>query len=133
MHCSAASLFRHTTNLRVGLSAAAPKRCLQQTKRFCSASKNLPAPDVQKLAQLAHISVTDQQVKDWEPKLQSILQWFSQLQQADVTGVEPAVRADINADSTLRDDIPEECDSRVELMAEVPDRENAYVKVPKIM
>ena len=81
---------------------------------------------------------------------------FSQLQQADVTGIEPAVRADINADSVLREDVPEECDSRyvqmqlvcfwsacaycscpccyrAELMAEVPDRENAYVKVPKIM
>ena len=84
---------------------------------------------------------------------------FSQLQQADVTGIEPAVRADIDADSVLRDDVPEECESRyvgmlvrcwpacvhvtchsvahaayrVDLMAEVPDRENAYVKVPKIM
>lgn len=37
---------------------------------------------------------------------------FNQLQQADVTGVEPSVRADITADSVLRDDIPEEFESR---------------------
>lgn len=123
------------------------------------------------------------QVKDWEPKLQSILEWcvhlvlvvlhlchslslicirfhcrFGQLQQADVGSIEPAVRADVTPDNVLRDDIPVECDSRQgvkrpdhsmcsvsrcsfsasclcreELMAEVPEMENAYVKVPKIM
>ncbi|DBB08002.1 TPA: hypothetical protein ACH3X3_009376 [Trebouxia sp. C0006] len=100
------------------------------------------------------------QVKDWEPKLQSILEWFGQLQQADVGSIEPAVRADVTPDNVLRDDIPVECDSRhgvkqpdqsnqlcsvsrcsftafslcrEELMAEVPEMENAYVKVPKIM
>ncbi len=125
------------------------------------------------------------QVKDWEPKLQSILEWcvhlmllvlhlfhslslpciyfhcrFGQLQQADVGSIEPAVRADVTPDNVLRDDIPVECDSRYgvkrpdqsnqlcsvsrcsftasclcreALMAEVPEMENAYVKVPKIM
>lgn len=72
-------------------------------------------------------------MKDWEPKLQSILEWFGQLQQADVGSIEPAVRADVTPDSVLRDDIPVECDSREELMAEVPEMESAYVKVPKIM
>ena len=77
------------------------------------------------------------QVKDWEPKLQSILEWcahlsllvwhlfhslslpciyfhcrFGQLQQADVGSIEPAVRADVTPDSVLRDDIPVECDIR---------------------
>ena len=37
---------------------------------------------------------------------------FSQLQQADVTGIKPAIRADMNANNVLRDDVPEECDSR---------------------
>ena len=37
---------------------------------------------------------------------------FGQLQQADVSGVEPAVRADINANNVLREDVPVECDSR---------------------
>lgn len=76
------------------------------------------------------------QVRDWEPKLQSILQWsaldfvsaygarhadwcnlcvdcrFGQLQQADVTGIEPAVRADVQADNVLRDDVPQESANR---------------------
>ncbi|DBB06632.1 TPA: hypothetical protein ACH3X1_012153 [Trebouxia sp. C0004] len=101
------------------------------------------------------------QVKDWEPKLQSILEWFGQLQQADVGSIEPAVRANVTPDNVLRDDIPVECDSRhgvkrldrtsnqpcsvsrcsftasclcrEALMAEVPEMEHAYVRVPKIM
>ncbi len=37
---------------------------------------------------------------------------FGQLQQADVSGIEPAVRADINANNVLRDDVAQEFDSR---------------------
>lgn len=79
------------------------------------------------------MSVTDQEVKDWEPKINSILEWFGQLQDVDVSGIEPAIRADIHADNVLRDDVAVECESREELMAGVPEKENAYVKVPKIM
>lgn len=94
---------------------------------------------------------------------------FAQLQQADVSHVEPAVRADINIATVLRDDVPVEYDNRYRyihhmlqfwyiciheartpqpskhdilspqfccreaLLAEVPEREGAFVKVPKIM
>ena len=63
MYCSAASLLRSTSNLRSSFSTSTPKRCLQRTRIFCSQNKALPAPDVQKLAQLAHISVTEQQAR----------------------------------------------------------------------
>lgn len=160
MHSSAASLLRNTTSLRLNLSASTSKRCLQRTRRVCSASKDLPAPDVQKLAQLAHISVTEQQARivgltvaansrrvlsrlyicsagpglgaqaskhstmvcldfgsahaarhaDWCTLCVDCR--FGQLQQADVTGIEPAVRADVQADNALRDDVPQESANR---------------------
>jgi len=133
MRSSATKLLQNRAHLWTCTSFAAPRRCLQHASKVLSTTKDLPPPDIHKLAQLAHLQVTEQQVKDWEPKLQSILEWFGQLQQADVGSIEPAVRADVTPDNVLRDDIPVECDSREELMAEVPEMENAYVKVPKIM
>ena len=160
MYCSATSLLRCTASLRSKFSVSTSKRCLQRTRRICSANKDLPAPDVQKLAQLAHISVTEQQVRmlgcssaansrtvlsllyicgagarlgaqaskhstmvylsplhlivqhGMQPVESVCLCRFSQLQQADVTGIEPAVRADVQADNVLRDDVPQECESR---------------------
>ncbi|KAL0026623.1 hypothetical protein WJX77_011683 [Trebouxia sp. C0004] len=133
MPFSATKLLQNRTHLWASVSLSAPRRCFQHASKVLSSTKNLPPPDVHKLAQLAHLHVTEQQVKDWEPKLQSILEWFGQLQQADVGSIEPAVRANVTPDNVLRDDIPVECDSREALMAEVPEMEHAYVRVPKIM
>ena len=41
-----------------------------------------------------------------------LLHRFGQLQDVDVSGVEPAVRADIDADNVLRDDVAVECENR---------------------
>ena len=138
-------------------SSRLPSRYFRRCTQRCFASKNLPPPDVKQLAQLAHLSVTEQevrgevlkrcqhllcrrsqllmQVKDWEPKLHSILEWyvwliipsicgrlafpissamcrFDQLQNVDVSDVKPALRADVDANNVLRDDIAQECESR---------------------
>ena len=44
------------------MSFSAPRRCLQHASKVLSTSKDLPPPDVHKLAQLAHLHVTEQQV-----------------------------------------------------------------------
>lgn len=44
---------------------------------------------------MAHIAVTDEEVADWGPKIESIVEWFGQLQEVDVEGVPPALQADV--------------------------------------
>ena len=72
------------------------------------------------------------QVAEWGPKLEGIVEWFGQLQEVDVEGVPPALRADVEGQSSLRADQPRLYASQEEMLRQAPDREGAFVRVPKI-
>ncbi|BDA40673.1 probable glutamyl-tRNA(Gln) amidotransferase subunit C, chloroplastic [Coccomyxa sp. Obi] len=82
---------------------------------------------------MAHISVTDEEVKEWEPQLQQIVSWFNQLQAVDVEGVPPAVRIDMEGENVLRPDKPVQYEAREAILSQVPETEGEFVKVPKIL
>lgn len=44
---------------------------------------------------LATCTLSPLQVADWGPKIESIVEWFGQLQEVDVEGVPPALQADV--------------------------------------
>ena len=72
------------------------------------------------------------QVAEWGPKLEGIVEWFGQLQEVDVEGVPPALRADVEGQSSLRADQPRRYAGQEEMLQQAPDREGAFVRVPKI-
>ncbi|KAK9916877.1 hypothetical protein WJX75_008231 [Coccomyxa subellipsoidea] len=74
---------------------------------------------------MAHISVTDEEVKEWEPQLQQIVSWFDQLQAVDVEGVPPAVRIDMEDQNVLRPDMAVEYDDREAVLSQVPAKEGS--------
>jgi len=82
---------------------------------------------------MAHISVTDDEVADWEPKIQEIVGWFDQLQKIDTEGVEPCTRSSLAEMLAAGKDVPLDFENRDGLLEGVPDMEGPYVKVPKIM
>lgn len=52
------------------------------------------------------------QVKDWAPKIEGIVEWFGQLQEVDVEGVPPALRAEVETENFLRADTPVQYEAR---------------------
>ena len=68
---------------------------------------------------------------DWQPKIGGIVEWFGQLQEIDVEGVPPALRADVEGDSRLRPDESRDGGGRA-LLDAAPAREGPFVRVPKI-
>lgn len=62
MRSSATKLLQNRTHLWACTSFAAPRRCVQHASKVLPTTKDLPPPDVHKLAQLAHLHVTEQQV-----------------------------------------------------------------------
>lgn len=46
------------------------------------------------------------QAKEWGPKIEKIVEWFGQLQEVDLEGVPPALRAEVESENTLRADQP---------------------------
>jgi aspartyl-tRNA(Asn)/glutamyl-tRNA(Gln) amidotransferase subunit C len=72
------------------------------------------------------------QVADWAPKIESIVEWFGQLEKVDVEGVPPAVRADLEGENTLREDEVVRPEGQPDLLQQAPGREGPFVRVPKI-
>lgn len=87
--------------------------------------------DIPKLAKMAQIQVTEQEVADWEPKIAGIVDWFGQLQAVDVSGVPPAVHAR-DEGNVLRPDEPATYGNRAAIMQQVPEQQGGFVRVPKI-
>ena len=87
---------------------------------------------VRKIASLARIAVSDEEVAAMVPELNNILGWIEQLGEVDVTGVEPMtavipntlrLRADIVTDGNIRDTV----------LANAPAPEHGFFGVPKVI
>src|SRR3546814_8804594 len=74
---------------------------------------------VRHIAKLARIAVTDGEVEALVPELNNILGWIEQLQEVDVSGVEP-MTAVIPNHLRLRDDIVTDGDKRDDVLANAP-------------
>ncbi|KAF5205055.1 Glutamyl-tRNA(Gln) amidotransferase subunit C protein [Thalictrum thalictroides] len=95
-------------------------------------SSLLPPPDVSRLAETARISLTEKEVEEFAPKIQQVIDWFGQLQAVDLESIEPALRADAEEDN-LRENVPETFENREALIAAVPNYEDPYIIVPKVL
>lgn len=105
---------------------------MQQTRlRSDVVAHGASTPDVKELAKMAQIAVSDKEAEEWQPKINSVIDWFGQLQQVDVTGVTPAIHGGSEA-SQLRADSPTLHEARAELVAMAPGLDQGYVRVPKI-
>jgi aspartyl/glutamyl-tRNA(Asn/Gln) amidotransferase C subunit len=69
-------------------------------------SSNVEPPNIEQLAELARVGVSEQEALEWAPKISSILDWFGQLGRVDLEGVPPALRAEVDGGNLLRPDTP---------------------------
>jgi aspartyl-tRNA(Asn)/glutamyl-tRNA(Gln) amidotransferase subunit C len=65
---------------------------------------DLSRDDVLRLARLARLNVTDDEIEAYRTELSSILQYVEQIQATDVTGLEPTSQVTGLA-SVMRDDV----------------------------
>ncbi len=87
---------------------------------------------VRHIAKLARIAVTDREVDAMVPELNNILAWVEQLQEVDVTGVEP-MTAVIPNQLRLRADVVNDGDVRDDVLANAPVAEHGFFAVPKVI
>merc|ERR1712157_169664 len=93
----------------------------------------LPRPDLRKLAELAKVSLTDDQIKDFQPKVDRVVDWFAQLQEVDLgdSEIKDFEVVDIAGRSELREDVPKEYEEREALFRQNTAMEGEYFKLPK--
>jgi len=93
----------------------------------------LTRDDVLKLAKLARIALTEEEVKEFSGELTAILQYVEQMGAVDVTGLKPTNQVSGNV-NVMRDDkvISYGYEPR-DLLANVPAVENDHIKVKRMI
>jgi aspartyl-tRNA(Asn)/glutamyl-tRNA(Gln) amidotransferase subunit C len=93
---------------------------------------SVDAATVRNIARLARIAVTDAEVEALAPELNNILGWVEQLQEVDVSGVEP-MTAVIPNRLRLRDDEVTDGGIRDDVLGNAPAAEHGFFAVPKVI
>jgi aspartyl-tRNA(Asn)/glutamyl-tRNA(Gln) amidotransferase subunit C len=87
---------------------------------------------VRHIAKLARIAVSDAEVEALVPELNNILTWVEQLQEVDVSGIEP-MTAVIPNKLRLRNDIVTDGGKRDDILKNAPVAEHGFFAVPKVI
>ncbi|HIT56247.1 TPA: Asp-tRNA(Asn)/Glu-tRNA(Gln) amidotransferase subunit GatC [Candidatus Galligastranaerophilus intestinigallinarum] len=87
--------------------------------------------DVEHVARLARLNLTEDEKVKFSKQLGDILKYMEQLNEVDTTGVEP-MNHPIDFSNVMREDVARYDCTREELMANAPEVEQDYFKVPKI-
>lgn len=88
--------------------------------------------DVQKVALLARIRLTDDEANNLGPQITSILGYVDQLQQVDTKGIIETAHPH-NAAMPLRADVITNANRREELQKNAPESESGLYVVPKVI
>jgi aspartyl-tRNA(Asn)/glutamyl-tRNA(Gln) amidotransferase subunit C len=93
---------------------------------------SLSLDDVRRIAALARIEVTDDDVASVQDKLNGILGLIDEMQAVDTQGVEPMAHA-LDLAQRLREDRVTEIDRRTAFQAIAPQTEAGLYLVPKVI
>ncbi|WP_203649263.1 Asp-tRNA(Asn)/Glu-tRNA(Gln) amidotransferase subunit GatC [Secundilactobacillus yichangensis] len=87
---------------------------------------------VQHVASLAKLSLSDDQLKYFTTQLDEIIGLFETLNEVDTEGIEPtsSVSDQINV---MREDVADNWGQRDALLANAPESEKGYIRVPTII
>jgi aspartyl-tRNA(Asn)/glutamyl-tRNA(Gln) amidotransferase subunit C len=87
---------------------------------------------VRKIASLARIAMTDEQVEAMVPEFNNILGWIEQLGEVDTTDVAP-MTAVIANELRLRADVVSDGNMRDAVLSNAPAAEHGFFGVPKVI
>ena len=95
----------------------------------------LTEKDVRYVADLAHLELTEEEVKKYLPQLDSILQYVEKLNELDTTEIEPMAQVTYPASQnpSFRADAPRKTFTQDEALANAPEQGAGSFKVPRVI
>jgi aspartyl-tRNA(Asn)/glutamyl-tRNA(Gln) amidotransferase subunit C len=94
---------------------------------------DLTRDDVLKLARLARLTITDEEIEKYRKELSDILQYVEQLSQVDVSGLEPTTQV-TGLKNVMRDDAVEDYGTTPDdLLRIVPQTQERHIKVKRMI
>lgn len=92
----------------------------------------LDREQVHKVALLARLELTPEEEEKFTTQLGSILDYFEQLSELDVSNVQPTTRA-IDVSNITRSDEQITCQDREAILNGAPEQDGDFFKVPQIL
>lgn len=92
--------------------------------------------DVRKVAKLAHLEITDEEVALYTPQMDDIVKYVEQLNEIDTADVEPmlgGLTAEGEATATIRKDIPGGSVGQKAALSQAPSAVEGHFQVPKVL
>jgi len=96
------------------------------------AAEKITLDQVRHVARLARLAMDQDQLRRLTPQLESILEYVAKIGEVDVDGVEPMAHATPLV-NVLRDDTKTEPLPLEQVLANAPDTDGPFFKVPKII
>lgn len=93
---------------------------------------SLSAEDVRKVARLARLKLSGEETARFEGQLARVLEHMADLASLDTAEVPPTAHA-LGLTNVAREDEPVDCPVKDALLANGPEREGPYLKVPKVI
>lgn len=87
--------------------------------------------DVEHVAKLARLELTEDEKELYTKQLGDVLKYVDQMNEVDTSNVKPMTQV-IDFVNVMREDEVHYDHTKEELMANAPDEENGFFKVPKI-
>jgi aspartyl-tRNA(Asn)/glutamyl-tRNA(Gln) amidotransferase subunit C len=93
----------------------------------------LTRDDILKLARLARLDLSEEEITEYSSELSEILQYVEMLQQVDVSGLAPTDQVTGLTNVTRRDEIVDYGYQVSDLLQNVPAVENDHIKVKRMI
>ena len=88
--------------------------------------------DVEHMGWLSRLALTDEEKDVFTHQLNTVLQYFNQLDEVDTEGVEPTYHV-LRMDNVFRKDIAEPSLTQEEVLSNAPRVENDHLRAPRIL
>ena len=92
----------------------------------------LTEEEVKKVAEMARIELTDAEVAKFQKDLSSVLDYVAELQEVDTSGLE-IVSSVTGLENVQRADVAYPVEYQQDIMANAPEKKEAYYKVKSIL
>ena len=95
-------------------------------------SKKIDQTQVKKVAKLARLDLTDSEVSEFTTQLSAILEYVEKMNALNTDDVQPLAHC-LPITNCFRDDVVKESLGTEKVLANAPERDEDFFKVPKIL
>lgn len=99
-----------------------------------SSKNKISIIEVERIAELAKIGLTEKEKREFSGELSAVLEYIEQLKEVDTSEIEPAAQV-TGLVNVVREDVVDDCDEdvRKKIANNFPEERGGYVKVKQVI